>query len=92
MTVLNKSETDKINEVVDYILTHYNTSVGAVKRKFNLTKDEYEMISELMMPALRYFNEAKRLEMGINAVKNKYKIEEERFNARRLAVSGGRAV
>lgn len=92
MTVLNKSETDKINEVVDYILTHYNTTVGAVKRKFNLTKDEYEMISELMMPALRYFNEAKRLEAGINAIKNKYKIEEERFNARRFAVSGGRAV
>ncbi len=92
MTVLNKGETDKICEVIDYILTHYNTSVGAVKRKFGLSKEEYDMISDLMMPALRYFNEAKRLEMGIERIKNKYQIEREDFNARRLAVSGNRAV
>lgn len=54
MTVLNLDECQKINTVVDYIVAHPAMTVEKVKRTFNLSKDEYDMISELMMPAVRW--------------------------------------
>lgn len=95
MTVLNKDETDKINEVVDYIILNYQTSVGEVKQKYHLTKAEYDMISELMMPAIRWYNEARRLKAENNTLKtgiaeiiDKYKYMEDEFNAKCFKAPG----
>lgn len=71
MTVINLDECRKINEIVDFIVTHHNISVEKVKEKFGLSKDEYDMISELMMPSIRWYNKAKRLESGIRALMHK---------------------
>lgn len=54
MTILNLDECRKINMVVDYIVAHPAATVERVKSQFNLNKEEYDMISELMMPAVRW--------------------------------------
>lgn len=54
MTILNLDECRKINTVVDYIVAHPAATVEQVKSAFKLSKDEYDMISELMMPAVRW--------------------------------------
>lgn len=76
MTVLNRDECKKVNEIVDYILVHKGISVADVKEKFGLSKEEYEMISELMMPPLRWYNRAKYYESGIKRLISQY-IEEQ---------------
>lgn len=53
MTIVNLEDCRKINVVVDFIITHPAVTVEKVKRTFNLSTDEYDMISELMMPAMR---------------------------------------
>lgn len=65
MTVLNYEERQKVNQVVEYIVTHYQVTVADVKEKFNLTNEEYDMISDLMMPAIRWYSRATHLEAGI---------------------------
>jgi hypothetical protein len=54
MTVLNLDECRKINTIVDYIVAHPAATVERVKSQFKLSNDEYDMISELMMPAVRW--------------------------------------
>ena len=54
MTTLNLDECRQINTVVDYIMAHPATTVERVKHQFKLSKEEYDMISELMMPAVRW--------------------------------------
>ena len=71
MTILPLDECRKINEIVDYIVMHRATTVAKVKEKFGLTNEEYDMISELMMPAIRYQNKAYRLEYGIRELMHK---------------------
>ena len=73
MTVLNRDECKKVNEIVDYILVHTGISVAGIKEKFGLSKEEYEMISELMMPPLRWYNRAKYYENGIKRLISQYK-------------------
>ena len=73
MTVLTRTECKRINEIVDYILIHTNISVADVKEKFGLSKEEYEMISELMMPPLRWYNRSKYYETGIKKLISQYK-------------------
>lgn len=81
MTVLNKIECDKVTEIEEYILTHYQVTVADVKKKFNLTSEEYDMIMDLIMPALRYFNRAKHLEAGIRRLIRVYSGETEEPDA-----------
>ena len=71
MTVLRLDECRLVNEIVDFIVTHHGVSVAKVKEMYNLTAEEYDMISELMMPAIRYYNKAKRLESGIRGLMHK---------------------
>ena len=71
MTVLRLDECRRVNEIVDFIVTHHGVSVAKVKEMYNLTSEEYDMISELMMPAIRYYNKAKRLESGIRSLMHK---------------------
>ena len=71
MTVLRLDECRRVNEIVDFIVTHHGVSVAKVKEMYNLTAEEYDMISELMMPAIRYYNKAKRLESGIRGLMHK---------------------
>lgn len=54
MNILNLDECQKINTVVDYIVDHPAISAERIKNAFKLNKDEYDMISELMMPAIRW--------------------------------------
>ena len=58
MTILSGIDQDKIIEVVDYLanLNDYKVTVADVKEKFGLTNDEYNMIYELSMPAIRRGN------------------------------------
>lgn len=78
MTILEKEDCKKINDVVDYILVHTQTSVGDIKEKFHLTKEEYDMISDLMMPAMRWYNRARHYEMGISKLIGRYKEQDRR--------------
>ena len=58
MTILSGIEQDKIIEVSDYLanLTDYNVTVADIKEKFGLTNEEYNMIYDLTMPAIRRGN------------------------------------
>lgn len=58
MTILSGVDQDKIIEVIDYLanLNDYKVTVADVKEKFGLTNDEYNMIYELSMPAIRRGN------------------------------------
>lgn len=72
MTVLNKSECDQIVEIIEFIIHHNQVSVADVKKKFNLSSEEYDMISDLMMPAIRYSNRVRELETGIRKLIKTY--------------------
>lgn len=58
MTILKGVEIDRIVEVSDYIanLADYNVTVADIKEKFKLTNEEYDMIYDLTMPAIRRGN------------------------------------
>jgi len=58
MTILSGVDQDKIIEVSDYLanLTDYNVTVADIKEKFGLTNEEYNMIYDLTMPAIRRGN------------------------------------
>lgn len=57
MTVLTGDERDRVVQIIEYI-TKYKTSatVGDIKKKFNLTKEEYDMCMDLAMPSIRHSN------------------------------------
>lgn len=58
MTILKGVEIDRIVEVSDYIanLADYNVTVADIKEQFKLTNEEYDMIYDLTMPAIRRGN------------------------------------
>ena len=86
MTILNKAECDKINEVIDYILAHQNAKVKDVKTRFNLTDAEYDMISDLMMPAQRQWSLQMHYRVRIGQILANLKREKEAIeNATRKA-------
>lgn len=54
---LTKSEVNRINEVTTFIAQHSNDwSVRGIKRKFDLTDEEYDTLMELTMPIIRERN------------------------------------
>ena len=69
MTVLNLDECRKINTVVDYILDYPAKTVRNVKDLFGLSGEEYDMISELMMPAMRRREAARKADQEIMKLK-----------------------
>lgn len=79
MKVLCLDDCRKINEVIDYIIDHYNTPIGEIKKRFGLSNEEYDMISELMMPAMRQYNIAYNFKAKAGSLLNKLKMEKERF-------------
>lgn len=62
MTVLTGDERDQVVQIIEYI-TKYKTSatVGDIKKKFNLTKEEYDMCMDLAMPSIRHSNTSRFL-------------------------------
>lgn len=58
LTILDGMEREKIVEVIDFLTDdrYRAITVADVKKRFNLTNDEYEMIFELAMPAIRQNN------------------------------------
>lgn len=69
MTVLNLDDCRKINIVVDYILDHQAKTVRNVKDLFGLSGEEYDMISELMMPAMRRIEAARKADQEITKLR-----------------------
>lgn len=65
MTVLDLDECRKVNTIVDYIVAHPAATVERVKSTFNLSKEEYDMISELMIPAVRWRATARDLSQDL---------------------------
>lgn len=54
MIVLPQDQIDKMKEIMDYLFKYQAlTTVSEVKRRFNLTNEEYEMIYDLCMPLIR---------------------------------------
>lgn len=54
MIVLPQDQIDKMKEIMDYLFKYQAlTTVSEVKRRFNLTSEEYEMIYDLCMPLIR---------------------------------------
>ena len=72
MTILEKEDIKKINEVIDYIAVAQSATVGYIKRKFNLTKEEYDMISDLMMPAIRQRNNYRNMQTKYTVLQHAY--------------------
>lgn len=79
MTVLNLDECNKINTVSDYILDHPATPVNQVKSRFDLKENEYQMISDLMMPAMRRRETARKLNQEIVKLKTELKAKDEKI-------------
>lgn len=87
MTILSKDERQKIGEVIDYILAHQQSSVASIKTRFNLTDEEYDQISDLMMPAQRQYSmmmhfkvRLTKLTGKLEALQRKLSIEKEKFS------------
>lgn len=54
MTVLTQEEIDHIVIIQDYIMKHENQkSVADIRKKYHLTRKEYNMIFDLCMPKFR---------------------------------------
>lgn len=54
MIVLPQDQIDKMKEIMDYLFKYQAlTSVASIKKKFNLTNEEYDMIYDLCMPLIR---------------------------------------
>lgn len=54
MTVLDQEEIDHIVIIQDYIMKHENQkSVADIRKKYHLTREEYDMIFDLCMPKFR---------------------------------------
>ena len=53
LTILPQDQIDCIVEVSDYILKHATVTVSAIRKKFDITIDEYNMIFDLCMPRIR---------------------------------------
>ena len=79
MTVLNLDECRKINIVMDYILDHPAKTVRNVKDMFGLNGEEYDMISELMMPAMRRREAARKADQEITKLRVAMKIKDEKI-------------
>ena len=67
MTIIPQDQIDRMVEVMDVILKYPYMTVGDIKRRFNLSSEEYEMIYDLVMPLVREANVKKYW-----AVKYKY--------------------
>ena len=60
MTILTGDERDKIVQVIEFLARHKSRySVADIKKKFNLTSEEYEMCMDLAMPSIRFSNSAR---------------------------------
>jgi hypothetical protein len=79
MTVLNLDDCRKINIVVDYILDHPAKTVRNVKDMFSLSGEEYDMISELMMPAMRRREAARKADQEITKLKMQLMAKDEKI-------------
>ena len=54
MIVLPQDQIDHMKEIMDFLLKNpTGFSVYEIKRMFNLTNDEYEMVYDLCMPLIR---------------------------------------
>ena len=56
MQVIPQAQIDEMVEVMDYILAHPSISVADIKKHFELTAEEYNMIFDLCMPSIRKGN------------------------------------
>lgn len=89
MVILPKEDQDKIVQVIDYILAHPGTKVKAIKEKFDLTMEEYDQISTLMMPAQRQYSLVVSHKMRLSQLLSKFGKEKETFeNAKRKSFAG----
>lgn len=79
MTVLNLDDCRKINIVVDYILDHPAKTVRNIKDMFGLSNEEYDMISELMMPAVRRREAARKADQEITKLKMQLMAKDEKI-------------
>ncbi len=67
LTIIPHDECERINEIIDYILVHTESkyTVSYIKEKFELSDEEYEMISVLMLPAMRWYNANSRTKIAL---------------------------
>ena len=70
MIILPSDQIERMNLVTEYILKHPTVSVYDIRRKFSLTKDEYEMIFELCMPYIRGGNSSSYWKLKYVTLKN----------------------
>lgn len=54
MVILSEEQIEKMTKVSDFLLKHpSNITVADIRRKFKLSRDEYNMIYDLTMPLFR---------------------------------------
>lgn len=77
MTIIPADEREHINEIIDYIIDNPTASVFHIKQKFKLSDDEYNMISDLMMPAQKQYSKHMHYRIGLNRLLTKLRLEKE---------------
>lgn len=53
MVIIPQDQIDFMIKVMDYIRKHPNAIVIDIRQRFGLSKEEYDMIYDLMMPLIR---------------------------------------
>ena len=71
MTILSPDEITVLTSVIDFILNHGMVSVADIKRRFNLTNEEYEMAMDLSMPFIRSRNGNRYWQNNFLTIKHK---------------------
>lgn len=76
--IKNAADAQDIANMIEYIVRAEDSSkeqetVGYIKKKFGLSEEQYVLVFELAMPAIRYAAEAKRWATCHNHYKNRAK-------------------
>lgn len=60
MTVLNGSEIDNLVKIIEHLtIAPYTVTVEEIKKRYHLSKEEYDMCMDLAMPSIRKYNDAR---------------------------------
>ena len=65
MVIIPTEQINRMVDVMEDIISPRGKNVGDIKKKHNLTSDEYDMIMDLCMPRIRHSN-------GVDYWKNNY--------------------
>ena len=86
MTIIPRWQIDEMVPVMDTILKYPTKTIGEIRKEFNLTSEEFDMIYELCMPLVRENNVKKYWAVKYKHVSKKIKnlLANERVNNKKF--------